>query len=107
DQPSAGLVLGGLRAQGTHHHAGRHRLRRRRTGVHHRAQVPRLGGRVVIKRRHWAQAAAPLVLVLLAATGCTSTADAPAKPTGGPAASEASATTVAQVCATPGAGPSQ
>ncbi|WP_329404166.1 right-handed parallel beta-helix repeat-containing protein [Streptomyces melanogenes] len=62
---------------------------------------------MVIKRGHWAIPTAPLVLVLLAATGCTSTPDAPAKPTGTPAASGASATTVARVCDEPAAGPSQ
>lgn len=55
---------------------------------------------MVIKRGHWAIPTAPLVLVLLAA-GCTSTSDAPAKPTGTPAASGASATTVARVCDNP------
>ena len=79
DRPAAGLVLRRLRAQGTHHHAGRHRLRRRRRGVHHRAQVPRLGGRVGIKSRHWALAAAPLALALLAPTGCESTPGARAE----------------------------
>ncbi|MBV6701315.1 right-handed parallel beta-helix repeat-containing protein [Kitasatospora aureofaciens] len=54
-----------------------------------------------IKRRHWgALAAAPLTLALLA-TGCTSTSDAPAEPTGTPSRSVA----VAQVCAKPADGP--
>ncbi|MFJ9454186.1 right-handed parallel beta-helix repeat-containing protein [Kitasatospora sp. NPDC101447] len=53
--------------------------------------------------RRTASAAAALTLALLAATGCTSTSDAPAKPTGAPTASAAVA--VARVCAEPAAGP--
>ncbi|MGX1506590.1 UNVERIFIED_CONTAM: hypothetical protein RKD43_005215 [Streptomyces graminofaciens] len=58
------------------------------------------------KRRHWAPAAAPLALALLAATGCTSTSDGPAEPTGTPSASGAP-TSVARVCARPAAGPAK
>ncbi|WP_438296098.1 right-handed parallel beta-helix repeat-containing protein [Streptomyces sp. HUAS TT7] len=58
-----------------------------------------------IKRRHWASTAAPLALALLAATGCTSTSDAPAEPSGTPSASGVPATSVARVCAKPAAGP--
>jgi hypothetical protein len=50
-------------------------------------------------------AAAPLALALLAATGCTSTSDAPAEPTGRPSTSGAPATSVARVCDKPAAGP--
>ncbi|MEV0320206.1 right-handed parallel beta-helix repeat-containing protein [Streptomyces sp. NPDC050658] len=59
------------------------------------------------KWRHWAVPAAPLVLILLAATGCTSTSDAGSEPTGGPAASKAPAAPVARVCAKPAAGPAK
>jgi hypothetical protein len=59
------------------------------------------------KRRHWAPAAAPLALALLAATGCTSTSDGPAEPTGTPSASGAPSTSVARVCARPAAGPAK
>ncbi|MET7617626.1 right-handed parallel beta-helix repeat-containing protein [Streptomyces sp. NPDC005408] len=62
---------------------------------------------MVIKRRHWALPTAPLVLVLLAATGCTSTSDASAKPTGTPSTSGAPSTSVARVCAKPAAGPAK
>lgn len=54
------------------------------------------------KREDWAWAAAPLTLVLLAATGCDSTSDAGAKPTAAP-----SSTPVARVCANPAAGPAK
>ncbi|MEV7002987.1 right-handed parallel beta-helix repeat-containing protein [Streptomyces sp. NPDC093982] len=60
-----------------------------------------------IKRRNWALAAAPLALVLLPATGCTSTVDARAEPTGVPSSSGAPATSVARVCAKPAAGPAR
>ncbi len=59
------------------------------------------------KRRLWASAVAPLALALLAASGCTSTADAPAKAAGAPATSGAPAAPSARVCAKPGAGPAQ
>ncbi|MFI9310657.1 right-handed parallel beta-helix repeat-containing protein [Streptomyces triculaminicus] len=62
---------------------------------------------MVIKRLHRALPTAPLVLVLLAATGCTSTSDAPAGPTGTSSPSGAPATSVARVCAEPAAGPAQ
>ncbi|MFK4269931.1 right-handed parallel beta-helix repeat-containing protein [Streptomyces milbemycinicus] len=62
---------------------------------------------MVIKWRNWALPTAPLVLVLLAATGCTSTSDAPAEPTGTPATSGAHSTSVARVCAKPAAGPTK
>lgn len=55
----------------------------------------------MIKRRHWALPMAPLGLVLLVATGCTSAPDAPAKPTAPPS------TSVAHVCAKPAAGPAK
>ncbi|EFL27770.1 conserved hypothetical protein [Streptomyces himastatinicus ATCC 53653] len=58
-----------------------------------------------MKRRHWAWAAAPLALVLLTATGCTSTPDAGAEPTDAPSASGAPSTAVARVCAKPATGP--
>ncbi|MFD9637082.1 right-handed parallel beta-helix repeat-containing protein, partial [Streptomyces violascens] len=58
-----------------------------------------------IKRRHWAWTAAPLALALLAATGCTSTSDTPAEPSGTPSASGAPSTSAARVCAKPAAGP--
>ncbi|MFD3515683.1 right-handed parallel beta-helix repeat-containing protein [Streptomyces sp. NPDC058657] len=58
-------------------------------------------------RRGWA--AAPLVLVLLTAAGCTGTPDAPAEPARAPSgaatAPGAPATAVARVCAAPAAGP--
>ncbi|MGW1951424.1 right-handed parallel beta-helix repeat-containing protein [Streptomyces sp. NPDC001920] len=53
-----------------------------------------------VSTRHWASAAAPLALALLAATGCDSTSDAEAEPTAAPAS-----TPVARVCAKPAAGP--
>ncbi|MET9696774.1 right-handed parallel beta-helix repeat-containing protein [Streptomyces sp. NPDC006529] len=55
----------------------------------------------MITRPRGARAAAPLALLLLAATGCDGGADAPAKPSAPPAAS------VARVCAGPAAGPAQ
>ncbi|MFD9561619.1 right-handed parallel beta-helix repeat-containing protein [Streptomyces sp. NPDC059994] len=58
-----------------------------------------------IKRRHWASAAAPLALALLAATGCKSTPDAGAEPKAAPSTS--AARSVARVCAKPAAGPSK
>lgn len=51
-----------------------------------------------IKRQHWALAAVPLALALLAATGCESTRGAQAKPGAAPS------TPVARVCAKPAAG---
>ncbi|MEU5607207.1 right-handed parallel beta-helix repeat-containing protein [Streptomyces sparsogenes] len=62
---------------------------------------------MVIRRGHWALPAAPLVLVLLAAAGCTSASDAPAEPAGAPATSGAPAGSVARVCAEPAAGPAK
>ncbi|MFK4221824.1 right-handed parallel beta-helix repeat-containing protein [Streptomyces sp. NPDC019890] len=56
---------------------------------------------MVIKKRHWALPTAPLVLVLLAATGCVSTPSAPAEPTA------ARSAPVARVCAKPAAGPAK
>lgn len=61
----------------------------------------------MIKRLHLALPVLPLALVLLAATGCTSTSDAPAKSTGGSVTSGAPAKAVARVCAEPGAGPTE
>ncbi|MEV7779573.1 right-handed parallel beta-helix repeat-containing protein [Kitasatospora sp. NPDC088351] len=59
-----------------------------------------------IKRRRWgASAAAPLTLALLAATGCTSSSDAPAEPTATSSGSVAGSVAVARVCANPAAGP--
>lgn len=52
-----------------------------------------------INRRHWAWPAAPLAL--LVATGCQSTASAPAEPTAAPP------TAVARVCAQPAGGPTK
>ncbi|WEB44591.1 right-handed parallel beta-helix repeat-containing protein [Streptomyces yunnanensis] len=60
-----------------------------------------------IKRRHWASAAAPLALALLAATGCASTPGARAEPTAAPTASGALSTSVARVCGKPAAGPTK
>ncbi|MGW7088275.1 right-handed parallel beta-helix repeat-containing protein [Streptomyces sp. NPDC054871] len=60
-----------------------------------------------IKWRRLALPAAPLALALLAATGCTSTPDARAKPTGAPSASGAPSTSVARVCAKPEPGPAK
>ncbi|MFF0745388.1 right-handed parallel beta-helix repeat-containing protein [Streptomyces sp. NPDC004111] len=57
-----------------------------------------------MKWRHCALPAAPLALVLLAASGCSGTAD-PAKPSGGTSAAGAPATAAARVCAKPPAGP--
>lgn len=75
---------------------------------------------VIERRRRTVPTAPPVrlpgllpVLLLLAATGCTGTADAPAKPTrtssasGAPAASGAPSTAVARVCAAPEAGPAK
>lgn len=62
---------------------------------------------MVIRRGHRASPAAPLVLVLLAAAGCTSASDAPAEPAGAPATSGAPAGSVARVCAEPAAGPAK
>ncbi|MFH8791088.1 right-handed parallel beta-helix repeat-containing protein [Streptomyces sp. NPDC017941] len=61
----------------------------------------------MIKRWRRASRAAAPVLVLLAATGCTSTPDAPAEPTGAPSASGTAATPVARVCQKPAAGPAK
>ncbi|NUR02838.1 MAG: right-handed parallel beta-helix repeat-containing protein [Streptomyces sp.] len=61
-----------------------------------------------IKRRHWAWAAAPLTLALLALTGCDSTQPAEAKTTTAvPTVSGARSTAVARVCAKPEAGPAK
>ncbi|MCX5562479.1 right-handed parallel beta-helix repeat-containing protein [Streptomyces sp. NBC_00038] len=62
-----------------------------------------------IKRRQWALAAAPLALVLLSATGCTSTPDASAKPAGTASTSTSGvpSTNVARACAKPAAGPAK
>ncbi|GHC83624.1 right-handed parallel beta-helix repeat-containing protein [Streptomyces flavofungini] len=60
-----------------------------------------------IKWRHWTLPAAPLAVVLLAATGCTSTPDAPTKPTGRPSTSGAHSKAVARMCAKPAAGPAK
>ena len=54
-----------------------------------------------IKWRHWALPAAPLALVLLAATGCESTPGARPKPAAAPV------TSVARVCAEHAAGPAK
>ncbi|MEU2624246.1 right-handed parallel beta-helix repeat-containing protein [Streptomyces sp. NPDC007157] len=63
---------------------------------------------MVIKRRHWALAAAPLALALLTATGCDSTPGAPAAaPTAAPSTSTSAARAVARVCANPAAGPAK
>jgi hypothetical protein len=63
---------------------------------------------VGIKWRYGWLPAAPLVLVLLAATGCTSsTPDEPAKATGGASATGAPSTTVARICDRPSGGPTQ
>ncbi len=55
-----------------------------------------------VSKRHWASAAAPLALALLAASGCDGTSDAGAKPSAAP-----SSTPVARVCAKPAAGPAK
>lgn len=66
-----------------------------------------------VKKRHWALPAAPLVLVLLAATGCESAPGDRAEPTGAPSASGAPSesgarsASVARVCAKPAAGPAK
>ncbi|MEE6270105.1 MULTISPECIES: right-handed parallel beta-helix repeat-containing protein [Streptomyces] len=59
------------------------------------------------ERRHWAWAAAPLALALLAATGCEGAQGARPKATAAPVASGASSTSVARVCAAPAAGPTK
>ncbi|WP_196217943.1 right-handed parallel beta-helix repeat-containing protein [Streptomyces blattellae] len=59
------------------------------------------------KWRNWAGPAAPLALVLLAATGCTSTPESRREPTGAPSMSGAPSTSVARVCAKPAAGPAK
>ncbi|WP_327575977.1 MULTISPECIES: right-handed parallel beta-helix repeat-containing protein [unclassified Streptomyces] len=60
------------------------------------------------KRRHWALAAAPLALALLATTGCESTPGDKAESKAAPSASAASAArSVARVCARPAAGPAK
>lgn len=58
-----------------------------------------------IKRRHWASAAAPLALALLAVTGCESTQGAGTEPKAAPSTS--AARSVARVCAEPAAGPAK
>ncbi|MEW1659452.1 right-handed parallel beta-helix repeat-containing protein [Streptomyces sp. NPDC093707] len=60
-----------------------------------------------IERRHWAWAAAPLALALLAATGCAGTHGGQAKPTAAPVTFGAPSTSVARVCAAPAAGPAR
>ncbi|WP_405603291.1 right-handed parallel beta-helix repeat-containing protein [Streptomyces sp. NBC_01410] len=60
---------------------------------------------MVIKKRHWALPTVPLVVVLLAATGCVSTPSAPAEPTVAPSTS--GARSLARVCAKPAAGPAK
>ncbi|NEA54100.1 right-handed parallel beta-helix repeat-containing protein [Streptomyces sp. SID13666] len=60
---------------------------------------------MVIKRRHRALSTAPLVLVLLAATGCESTPGARPEPAAAPSTSVAQPVT--QVCAKPPAGPAE
>ncbi|MEV6738056.1 right-handed parallel beta-helix repeat-containing protein [Streptomyces sp. NPDC051104] len=61
-----------------------------------------------IKTRPWASAVAPLVLVLLVATGCDSTPHAArAKPPAVPTTSGARSTSLARVCANPAAGPAK
>lgn len=57
------------------------------------------------KWRNGALSAAPLALVLLAATGCTSSSDGPAEASRTPSTSGAPAASVARVCAKPAAGP--
>lgn len=70
-------------------------------------------GHVGVKKRHWALPVAPLVLVLLAVTGCESAPGDRAEPTGAPSASGAPSTSgaptgaVARVCAKPAAGPAK
>lgn len=70
-------------------------------------------GHVGVKKRHWALPVAPLVLVLLAVTGCESAPGDRAEPTGAPSASGAPSTSgaptgaVARVCAKPAAGPTK
>ncbi|MFE3645397.1 right-handed parallel beta-helix repeat-containing protein [Streptomyces sp. NPDC059169] len=58
-------------------------------------------------RRHWALAAAPLALALLAATGCESAPGTGAEPAAAPSSSGARSTPVARVCAHPTAGPAK
>ncbi|WOX20452.1 right-handed parallel beta-helix repeat-containing protein [Streptomyces solicathayae] len=62
---------------------------------------------MVLRRRRWALPVAALALVLPAATGCTSTSDAPAKSAGTPATSGAPTGPVARVCAEPAPGPAK
>ncbi|MET8472520.1 right-handed parallel beta-helix repeat-containing protein [Streptomyces sp. NPDC006422] len=59
-----------------------------------------------MKWRHWAWPAAPLALVLLAATGCTGTSDAGAKPSASPSMSGSRAA-VARICDKPSGGPTK
>ncbi|MEV6174220.1 right-handed parallel beta-helix repeat-containing protein [Streptomyces sp. NPDC051954] len=61
-----------------------------------------------IRIRHWASAAAPLALGLLA-TGCVGTSDAGAEPNDAPSksTSTSAAVSVARVCANPAAGPAK
>ncbi|GAA2643572.1 right-handed parallel beta-helix repeat-containing protein [Streptomyces vastus] len=60
-----------------------------------------------MKWRNWASSSAPLAVVLLAATGCTSTPDTEAEPTDASSASRAPSASVARVCAKPAAGPAK
>ncbi|MFB7633175.1 right-handed parallel beta-helix repeat-containing protein [Streptomyces sp. NPDC056149] len=60
-----------------------------------------------INWRHWAWAATPLTLALLATTGCEGAHGTRAKPTAAPTASGALSTPVARVCAEPAAGPTR
>ncbi|MFF7651649.1 right-handed parallel beta-helix repeat-containing protein [Streptomyces sp. NPDC007983] len=60
---------------------------------------------MVIKRRKWACAVAPLAL--LAATGCVNTSGAGANPTAVPTTSGARSTSLARVCAKPTPGPAK
>ncbi|MFD7292205.1 right-handed parallel beta-helix repeat-containing protein [Streptomyces sp. NPDC059897] len=57
-----------------------------------------------IKWRHWARPAAPLALVVLAATGCTSTSDGGAEASASPSR-QGARTAVARVCDKPSGGP--
>ncbi|MER5227252.1 right-handed parallel beta-helix repeat-containing protein [Streptomyces flaveus] len=60
-----------------------------------------------MKWRNWASSSAPLAVVLLAATGCTSTPDARTEPTDASSASGAPSTSVARVCDKPSGGPAK